>query len=381
MAVGATTLTAGVVIALMMFMTSGMKKPKKKGCPPFEYNEAQVELSISSAITAGKRGPLTIAILVAKSTWPTMPGTRSQIAWPPGPNAPAEVQCVWDMLLAQIERYLKAKGHPPWPDCPPDLPFFNLAAQQCEEPPEEPEEKDDPDEPGPFDPTPFETKPDADYPTPGTLVQIRYGDILLGTKVPKNPGTGEGRSIVYTTLASAGWMAAKEFGGASDAEAGTFARKVANDAHGARLDYIDLIQCSPWNDALYTTYGFGPDSWASPAGRALRFLPQDYDNRMRLMQGLAPRRNMVLGTPADKDSGTAYGANQNERHFAYIWLPKINLQTLWATGGEVVTTEGVTWADGSNGIMPPPEVTEYGVENIPESVSWGCLGFQTQAVG
>ena len=85
---------------------------------------------------------------------------------------------------------------------------------------------------------------------------------------------------------------------------------------------------------------------------------------------------MVLGTPADKNSGNGYGQNQNERNFAYIWLPKINLQRLWDSGGTEVTTEGIQWEDGSNGIMPPPQVLAYGVENVPEAVSWGCLGYE-----
>lgn len=369
--------TAGIIVVLMMFMMGGAgKKRKKKGCPPFEYNEAKVELAIASAISSGKRGPLTIAIVVAKSTWPKHPGTNKAIAWPPQHDAPDDVLCLWDMLLAQIERYMKKNKIPPWPDCPEDLPYFNVAAQECEEPPAPPPEPE-PDEPGPFDPGPYETPPTADYPTPGTLMQVRYGDILLGTKSPKS---GQGRSIAYTTLLTAGWMAAKEFGGVGDDEAGEFARLVANDNQN-RVEYVQLIQCSPWNDALYATFGFGPQSWESPAGRALRFLPQHYDNRTRLMLGKAPRRNIALGTPADKDAGTAFGQNQSERNFAYLWLPKINLQLLWETGGQEVTTEGVSWPDGSNGIMPPPQVVAaYGVENVPGSVAWGCLGYEAQSI-
>lgn len=375
---GATGVTTAAIVLLMMFMAGGgRRKKKKKGCPPFEYNEAQVELAIASSINAGKRGPLTIAIMVAKSTWPKHPKTGKSIQWPPGPDAPKDVQCLWEMLLAQIERYMKKNEIPPWPDCPEDLPFFNVAAQQCEEPPQPPPPDDDPDVPPPFDPGPFETPPTADYPTPGTLMQVKYGDILLGTKSPK---AGKGRSIAYTTLLTAGWMAAKEFGGVSDDEAGEFARLVANNSDN-RVEYVQLIQCSPWNDALYATFGFGPQSWESPAGRALRFLPQHYDNRTRLILGKAPKRNIALGTPADKDAGTAFGQNQNERNLAYLWLPKINLRVLWESGGTVVTTEGVSWPDGSNGIMPPPEVIDYGVENVPESVSWGCLGFEAQTIG
>ena len=370
------TTTAGIVLLLMMMMGGGKRK-KKRGCPPFEYNASQVELAIASAITAGMRGRETIAVMVATAMWPTHPKTNKKITWPPGPGASSEVKCLWKMLLAQIDRYLKKNNIPPWPDCPPELPQLNIAAQKCE--PQPP-----PDEPEPFDPTPWETPPGSDYPTPGTLLQVRYGDRLLGTFSAKKTGADEDgqalRSIAYTTLLSAGWMAAKEIGGLDDEAAGAFARKVANDPNN-RVEYVQLIQCSPWNDALYTTYGFGPKAWESPAGRALRFLPQHYDNRGRLVQGKAPKRNISLGTPADKNSGNGYGQNKNQRNFAYIWLPKINLQRLWDSGGTEVTTEGIQWEDGSNGIMPPPEVLAFGVENVPEAVSWGCLGYEASSVG
>lgn len=377
------TTTAGVVLLLMMMMGGGKKKKKGQRCPPFEYNASQVELAISSSITAGMRGRQTIAVVVATAIWPTHPKTNQKIAWPPRPDAPAEVKCLWDMLLKQIDKYLKDHNIPPWPECPPELPYLNQAAQRCEEPPEPPPEPD-PDEPEPFDPVPWETPLDADYPTPGTLLQVRYGDRLLGTfSAKKSGGDTEGqalRSIAYTTLLTAGWMAAKEIGGLNDADAAAFASDVANDSNN-RVEYVQLIQCSPWNDALYTTYGFGPKSWESPAGRALRFLPQHYDNRRRLIEGLSPRRNMALGTPSDKKSGNGYGVNQNERNFAYLWLPKINLQILWDSGGTDVTTEGIQWEDGSNGIMPPPQVLAFGVENVPEQVSWGCLGYEATSFG
>lgn len=379
------TTTAGIVLLLLMMASGGKKKKKGANCPPFEYNAPQVELAIASAITAGMRGRETIAIVVATAMWPNYPSKSgragAKISWPPRPDAPAEVKCLWDLLLKQIDKYLKDHGIPPWPDCPPNLPYLNVAAQRCETQPKPPPTPD-PDDPDPFDPTPYETPLDSDYPTPGTLLQVRYGDRLLGKfSKEKTSVDAQGqalRSIAYTTLLSAGYMAATEIGGLDQAAAFQFARTVANDDQN-RLLYKDLIQCSPWNDALYATYGYGPQSWESPNGRALRFLPQHYDNRSRLIQGLAPRRNMSLGTPADKNSGNAYGVNDNQHNFAYLWLPKINLKRLWDSGGEDITTDGITWEDGSNGIMPPPEVMAYGVENIPQEVAWGCLGYVTEA--
>lgn len=376
MPVGAGEATIGAIVLLMM-MAAGGKKPKKGSqCSPFTYNEAEVQLSIGSAISAGMRGRQTIAIMVAQAAWPTTPDNKRQrLSWPPPPNASKAQNCVWKLLLAQIDKYLKDNGIPPWPDCGPGQ-TVDYAAQMCVD------EEDQEPIPGGLDVEEYETPGGADYPTPGTLVQVRYGDRLLGKFSRENESTdaqGQAlRSIAYTTLLTAGFMAAKE-AGASDEAAGQFARDVAYDNNN-RVDYVQLIQCSPWNDALYTTYGFSSKSWESPAGRSLRFLPNHYDNRERLIRGLAPKRNITLGSPSDKLSGNGHGQDSKERNFSYIWLPKINLQALWESGGSDITTEGVEWEDGSNGIMPPPEVLAYGVENVPESVSWGCMGFEASSL-
>lgn len=375
------TATAGIVILLMMMMGAG-GKTKAKGCPPFKFDRAKVDVAIAGAIAAGMRGRETVATAVASASWPTHPTTGVALQWPPRPNASSAVKCLWGLLLKRIDKYLSDHGLPPWPDCPPNLPNLNLAAQRCEPAPEPP--LPPPGAVTPFDPTEWETPLDADYPTPGTLLQLRYGDRLLGNFSPSNTGSDEDgqalRSIAFTTLLTAGFMAAKEFGGLSDEDAREFARDVANDNNN-RIEYVNLIQCSPLNDAVYATYGFGPKAWESPAGRALRLLPYHFNNRDRLMLGLGFRRNMSLGVSADKNRGTSYGLDPGQRNFAYIWLPKINLQLLWESGGLDVTTQGVTWADGSNGIMPPPEVLAYGVEDIPESIAWGCLGYEAESVG
>ncbi len=177
------TTTAGIVLLLMMMMGGGAKKKKRKrGCPPFEFNVAQIQLAIASAITSGMRGRETIAVVVATATWSIHPTTNRRIHWPPQPDAPKEVKCLWDLLLAQIDKYLKDNNIPPWPDCPPGLPDLNVAAQRCEVPPPPPPLPDDkvgppePDAPEPppppFDPSEWETPLDADYPTPGTMLQI-----------------------------------------------------------------------------------------------------------------------------------------------------------------------------------------------------------------
>jgi len=341
--------TAGGV-ALLLFALGGGKK-KKKGCPPFEYDAAKVQLAIGSAMASGIRSHVAIATTVARATWPVHPKSKQPIVWPPVQGSPKEVVCVWEMLLAQI-----SSDRTPCPEgttlsedgerCDPDVTVHG------------------------FDVTPYETPPESDYPTPGTLVQIRKDDILEGTASANNKSKHAERSIAYTTLLSAGYIAARD-AGEDDAAAKQFARLVANNASN-RHDYFQLIQCSPWNDALYTTYGYGPQAMPSPVGRALRFLPQHDDNRARIIMGQAPRRATKLGAPSDQKKGNGSGTG---RSFEYLWLPKINLEILFKSGGTTITTQGVSWDDGSNGIMPPPEILQFGVDNVPNSVSWGCLGY------
>jgi len=369
--------SAAVGITALLLLLGGSKKKKNggkgttpAGCPPFEYSEEQVDAAIASAIVAGKQSKESIASSVGANMWPTYPNGKSRLAWPPSSTAPDEVVCLWELLLRQIEDYLQENNIPPFPDCPAGT-SINQSAGVCE-----------PTTASTFDPTGYETPLNSNYPTHGTLLQVRHGDRLLGTFSEINVGQdiqGEAlRSIAYTTLLGAAWDTAKS-NGASDADAKKFAQDVAYD-NSNRVDYIHLIQCSPWNDALYTTYGFGPQAMESPAGRALRFLPQHHDNRKRMMQGYAPRRNITLGDITDKGAGNAQ-AQSGDRNLAYLWLPKLNEDTLWDSGGKDITTNGVNWADGSSAIMPPPEVVELGVENVPEGAGWGCLGYEASSVG
>ena len=209
------------------------------------------------------------------------------------------------------------------------------------------------------------------YPEAGKFHQIEYGDMFFGTDLGSGPGP-----IAARALYSAAYQAAKEVGGKADDDAHLFARNVVKGTGGAgrRVAYTDLIQCSGWNDFLYGTFGFGKKSHESPHGRAIRLMPHHPDNRQRILSGLAPRRNILMRTPADKRSGLG-GPESGDYSgsLEYLWLPGLNLRELWDS--KRVTTEETVWDDGSSVIQPPPIVADLGIDygEEPSVAAFGCL--------
>lgn len=166
-----------------------------------------------------------------------------------------------------------------------------------------------------------------------------------------------------------------------DEGAQAFARRVANNI-GNRVKYINAIQCSGWNDALYGTYGYGQNAAPAPTGRAIRLLPQHPNNLRRLRELRKPIRNIRLGTTNDQGKGNALGVDGSLRgNFELLWLPAIDIKTLWESDGDEVSMDGPTWQDGTRATVPPPWVQQLGIE-VPAEVNrtdWGCglgeLGF------
>ena len=407
----ATTITAAAVLLLLGLGASGGKRRRKKSTgsaarpvppsddcliEPFVLDEDEIDAAIAEAISQGMRSVQTIATFVAELIYPVYPGTNEPVSWPPnlepgmGAQAQQEILCLWYEIIALVQDYLTEVGIPPWPACGPGE-ILDEGAGMCVPDPNFGAGGDNGNggSVGPIDLSPWEST--DYYPSPGSLMQVRLGDRLLGTWSETNEDFdiygNRLRSIAYTTLLTAGWLAATQFGGLDPDEPGIsaaeserraqeaaeFAQRVAYD-DGNRVEYVQLIQCSPWNDALYATYGYGPQAWQSPVGRALRFLPEHYNNRARIANGQKPRRNISLGTVADKGSGNAFGMDPDQRAFAYLWLPRINLKILWDSNGRDVTTAGTEWDDGSSGIMPPPIIAQLGADGVPGSVAWGCPG-------
>lgn len=204
------------------------------------------------------------------------------------------------------------------------------------------------------------------YPTAGLFYRVEDGARFFGQ--------GSRKNIAWAALYEAAYQAAIEEGGVSDAEARTFASSIAGNSK-KRSAYTTLILCSPWNDALYGTYGFGKGAWEGPHGRSIRLMPYHASNRQRIRDRLPPIRNIQMRTPADKKKGNARAISAEHRNtWEFLWLPPLNLKRLWEQG--TIGTQGLEWEDGSNMLWPPPMIANLGIETM-EPVGdreFGCLG-------
>ena len=350
----------GILALLLSGKAKASTKPTTCDLGPFKFDADDVQGFISAAINAGMRNDNTILAHVATAMWATHPETGEPLRWPVVPGADTYQLCAWKMLQAQLLIFQKEHGFPPYPPCPDGSVVEDGVCT--------------PEGLTPVDLTPW-LNPDPEWPMPATFYQVVSGDIFLG----QNPGSSH--SLVYSTLLSGAYTAAKELGGATHDEATAFAQSVAF-SDNLRLDYYTLILCSPWNDALYGTYGYGDaiGSFDSPMNRAIRLLPSHPNNLARIRPGLPPSRNISPGNSATPGDGSGKPVDAGKRALELLWLPGINLQTLWDSGGEMITTEGATWDDGSNMLMPPPIVARLGADNVPPG-TWGCTGLQLVPTG
>lgn len=194
----------------------------------------------------------------------------------------------------------------------------------------------------------------------------RFYQVLLGDKFG---GTSTKTSIAYRYLLAEAFLAAIEFGGLSEEEALKWAAVVAgNDRNRARV--IDAIQCSGWNDAAYGALP-KPGTRKSSNGRSILLLPLHAPIGDLLADGQQPVRNATM------KGGLG---NTSLRHLEFLWLPGLDRQLLWESGGtEISTSTGATvWADGTSQENPPPWVMALGMgDNSGELVdgrSFGCPG-------
>jgi hypothetical protein len=154
----------------------------------------------------------------------------------------------------------------------------------------------------------------------------------------------------------------------------TIARRSLNNAgisqlEGAnRIAYMRLIECGPYNDALYNVK-LSEKSFNSrfrqdqPYG--ISGYPQHHDNLLRMKQGSPPRRAAL------RNSMTGAETVPGGKRHADMWLP------LLKPGTEVVGPNSVAvWQDGSSAINPPTEILAMGFENVT-SGQYGCAPWTT----
>lgn len=223
------------------------------------------------------------------------------------------------------------------------------------------------DPPPPQDPPPPEDPPPPVGPPWSELVDPypRGARFYLVQQGDRFGGTHSKRSIAYRYLLSEAYLAAVEVGELEHEDALAWALGVGKQDK-VRLEVIDLIQCSGWNDAMY---GSNPVnvSHASPHGRSIRLTPVHGPTEQQLREGQTPFRNVTMhGNPADGDY----------RHYELLWLPAIDRVVLWESGGSAITTTNMVWDDGTSMENPPPWVMALGMGDLSDALSgdFGCPG-------
>ena len=195
-------------------------------------------------------------------------------------------------------------------------------------------------------------------PTPGFFYQVRKDDQFMGD-----------HGIVAQALYRAVLIAAQTKGW-SPTKAQSRAAALSADAK-ARVAYFNIIQCSPWNDALYGTWGYGKHAMPAPHGRAIRLVAKHDRVYDRLADGQTPIRTLDFGAPADKGTGSATGAGDS---YELLWLPPLRADALLDVNRQrQVVADGLVWPGGLSKYNPPLAVQALGILHAPPG-PWGCEG-------
>jgi hypothetical protein len=169
-----------------------------------------------------------------------------------------------------------------------------------------------------------------DVPTPGFLYRVQ-------------PGSVNGMSgLAQQALANAGIPNPKNNNGV----------KVNS------LNYRNMIECSPWNDALLNVEGAGGQG--GPNDRGISLNAVHADNKQRMMMGQAPRRAVTGKSSHDGTGG----------HLPLVWLPALE------PGAPVPVI--AEWPDGYLGINPPAEILAFGMEGVFPG-QYGCDPWRDEA--
>lgn len=202
------------------------------------------------------------------------------------------------------------------------------------------------------------------YPTPAHFYRVQKGDYGYG--------------IAYKYLRSAGFIAATEWGQADGLTANAFGKQVASSVAHQKTVWR-WISCNGWNDATVTTYGWKSKSQPlAPTGRVVRLVPQHANNLQRLGAKQPALRTMKWGNPSWKGTGKGYSAT-NDHGFENLWLPGLDLKTLWDSDGTLLLVGGGDWGNsGMTKALPPPWVLKLGVTfaagAVPDTNDFGCDG-------
>jgi hypothetical protein len=106
---------------------------------------------------------------------------------------------------------------------------------------------------------------------------------------------------------------------------------------------------------------------------------QHADNLGRLKNGQSLLRCIKFGSSSKPGNGSGVRADDSCHSFELLWLPQLDRQKLWDSGGTTVTADGVKWPDGESKGLPPTFIMDRGLDfldgALPEPFLkvWGCF--------
>jgi hypothetical protein len=266
------------------------------GCnpAPFTWNEAATRQMIEGEVDDGKTDALEVAKDVADEIYGDYPG-GGKVTYPPSSPALAGVECIWSRVTSLVQTIFAEKGVVPGgtKTDPYDIVFPMIS--------DSPTAKD------------------------GFFYKVHQGP-------PDSHGM---YSIAKRTLQNAN----------------------VPDGVQNQLKYLKMIECSPFNDALYNVPNAGGKS--GPNHRGIPLTLVHADNYERLLSGQPAKRTAV-----STQSGPGGG------HYPLIWLPKIKHNS--------VIPMVVNNPDGTNGINPPKVILDFGLENVSAG-NYGCEPWASDA--
>ncbi len=238
-------------------------------------------------------------------------------------------------------------------------------------------------------------------PIGGAFYKVKYGDWpgwgTAGGSNLTNPSKGFAVAVMYIRREM--FEAAKERGGLSDAAAWAWVNTAIGGSkviHAANLA-LDIMLCSAFNDACYGTWGYcgtiahqhgrckNITNHPGPQGRAIQYEKKHPDNIARFKQGQVAARYCTIGSAGQAGDGLSKNASGKTGHYPQLWIPMLDRERLWATGGNGFPTQieveptPHTWDDSSPMSSPPPFITRggeildfSGTLHLPSA--FGCAG-------
>ena len=322
------------------------------GCGMYPWLPDAVDADTLAVVDEGVTAlePELVALEVAYTVYSLTP-EGDEAVWPPEAGD-SRGTCIWDKILIRVNLILAelADDEINGDDDDDD----NAEAGEGGLPLATPDD-DDLDwppypEPGPVNMALWEN-PD-NYPTPNRFHQIWYD----GGDKAQYPEGHPGRNSVQTMK----HLAQKALYAFAYTVTGDLdLAKAAGDNPDMWRAYRQIIDCSPWNQALLSARFEPPHSYDTPTGLQTALIPAHAKIREALAMGVTPHRRVDENDPKMISGGAQ----------PYIWLPPLDPEAFLQG---VIQIDPEYWDSGDSKLMPPPEVTVLSVAAVAPDRMWGC---------